>query len=88
MPAFSASAATGRPASYAAVQPGDAGLGGEVGLDGGDIRAAGAQAGRGGLELVVLGGDDQVEVVRGELLGELEADAAGRAGHDGERALV
>src|SRR5205085_5022668 len=37
-----------------------------------------------GVDQRVLGGDDQVEAVGGELLGELAPDAAGGAGHEGE----
>lgn len=40
----------------------------------------------GGRDGLVLGGEDQVEAVGGELLGELEADAARGPGDDGEGA--
>ena len=57
---------------------------GEVDLHGLHLGAEALQLGRGGGQRGVLGGDDQVEVVLGELLGQLEADAAGGTGHDGE----
>jgi hypothetical protein len=57
---------------------------GQIGPHGLDCGTEPAQLLRGGVELRVLGGDEQVVAVVGELLGELEADAAGGAGDDGE----
>ena len=65
-------------------QPLHAGGGGEVGLHGLDRGAALRELAGGGRDLAVFGGDHQVEVVLGELLGQLEADAARGAGHDGQ----
>ena len=64
----------------------DAVVGGEVGADRVDARAERLDLAGGAIELGVLGAEDEVEPVLGELLGELEADAAGAAGDDGEGA--
>ena len=51
--------------------------------------AAARQIARGGLEVIrVLGGDQQVKAVAGELAGEFQPDAVGAAGNDGEGACV
>ena len=49
-----------------------------------DGRAAAAELLRGGAEAGVLGVDDQIEPVVDELTGELETDAAGGTGDEGE----
>ena len=69
-----------RAGAHLAVQLVDAGLGGEVDLDCLDAGPGGLSSLFGGLQAIVLGGDDQVKAVVGELLGELEPDAAGGAG--------
>jgi hypothetical protein len=58
---------------------------GEIRAEGDDVVAAvPPQVGGGLLDAGVLGCDQQVVAVLGELLGQLEADPAGRAGHHGE----
>jgi hypothetical protein len=49
-------------------------FGGEIDLHGLDAGAGGLRVALGRGQLIVLGGDDQIEAVFGELLGELEAD--------------
>ena len=84
MPALSAAASSGRPsADSLAPQVLDAVGRAQVGAHLVHGRAGGAQVGGRGGQLGVLGGDDDVEVVGGELSGQLEADPAGRARHQG-----
>jgi hypothetical protein len=62
--------------------------GGEVRLDGDHLGSEVPELGRGSLDLRVLGGDQEVEVVPRELACERAADAAGRSRDEGEWSLV
>ena len=64
----------------------DAGGVGEVGLDRANLDAEPLER-RGGIDQRRVGRDEQIIAVRGGELGDLEADAARRAGDDGELTL-
>ena len=78
----------GRPSRvlHPAVQLVDALVGAEVDLDGLDGGAEPFELADGVLQLRVLGSDDEVELVGGELLGQLAPDPGRRAGDDRQRA--
>jgi hypothetical protein len=63
----------------------DALVGGEVGAHGRDVVVAAAQADGSTVDVGVLGGDHQVEVVVGQLVGQRQADAARGTGHHRQR---
>lgn len=66
-------------------QPLNAGEGGQVGPHRLDLRPGSRQIFDGRHQPAVLGGDDHVETVGGELTGQLTADTARCAGNDGKR---
>src|SRR4051812_190168 len=74
--------------THAGVELIDAAVAREVDLDGLHGGAEPLELGRGGTDVVVLRGDDEVEAVLGELLGELPADPAGGPGDKGEWACL